>query len=834
MPSNFVHLHLHTEYSLLDGHSRIPALIARAKQLGMPAVAITDHGTMYGVIEFYLRAKEAGINPIIGVEAYVAPRTLVDRDPKLDANAFHLVLLATNLQGYRNLINLTTVAHLDGFYYKPRIDRDILARHSSGLVALSGCLRGEITQAILRGDLPAAKETAGQYREIFGPGNFYLEVQSHGLPEEQRSATGMIELSRGLGLPLIATNDVHYVQRGDADAQDTLMCIQMNVNLDATDKPRMGHAPYFLIVQDFVAFAKRNGILTTVRGSAAGSLVLYTLGVTDVDPLQYRLPFERFLNPQRYTMPDIDVDFMDSRRDEVIRYVIDKYGADRVAQIITFGTMGARQAVRDVGRVMGLPYGDVDRIAKLIPFNATLDEAVRSEPELQRVAEDSPQIHRVLDLAHKLEGVARHASTHAAGVIISRDPLIEHVPLQKATKGDLVMTQYDMIAVEKIGLLKMDFLGLANLTILDTAMKIIEKTGSHRVDLQRIPLDDRKTYELLAAGETVGIFQLEGAGMTRYLKELRPSNIQDIMAMVALFRPGPMANIPTYIRRKHGQEPIAYPHPALEPVLRETYGVMVYQEDVMAVAQAVAGFSPAEADVLRYAIGKKIRDKLQQQRAKFMAGCVDQGVSGHVAEQIFEQFEPFARYGFNRAHAACYGLIAYYTAYLKANYSAEYMAAVLSSDAGDTDKVAAAVAESVRMSIRVLPPDVNESYVDFTVVGAAIRFGLAAVKNVGLGAVDAILQARTESGAFTSLVDLVERVDPRAVNRRMLESLIKAGAMDSLGMPRAQLLHLLDEAMEAGQRVQRARAAGQTGLLDETNETQPGETGGPTSQVVEV
>src|SRR2546429_191968 len=823
MPSQFVHLHLHTEYSLLDGHSRIPALITRAKQLKMPAVAITDHGTMYGVIEFYLRAKEAGLNPIIGVEAYVAPRTLLDRDPKLDANAFHLVLLATNLQGYRNLIKLTTLAHLEGFYYKPRIDKDALARHRSGLVALSGCLKGEVTQGILRGDLAAAKEAAGQYREILGPGNFYLEVQSHGLPEQQQNITGMTELSRSLDLPVIATNDVHYVQRGDADAQDTLMCIQMNVNLDATDKPRMGqtpefylksaeemaqafqelpgalsatteiaeraaldleldavklphfpvpadqtpesylrqlcrqgleaifgrvpevarqrldyelsviehmgYAPYFLIVQDFVAFAKRSGILTTVRGSAAGSLVLYALGVTDVDPLQYRLPFERFLNPQRYTMPDIDVDSMDSRRDEVIRYVMDKYGAAHGAQIITFGTMGARQAVRDVGRVMGLPYGDVDRIAKLIPFNATLDDAVRSEPELQHLSEESAQIHRVLDLAHKLEGVARHASTHAAGVIISRDPLIEHVPLQKATKGDLVMTQYDMIAVEKIGLLKMDFLGLANLTILDTAMKIIERTRGHRVDLKRIPLDDSKTYDLLAAGETVGIFQLEGAGMTRYVKELRPSNIQDIMAMVALFRPGPMANIPTYIRRKHGQEPIAYPHPALEPVLRETYGVMAYQADVMAVA--------------------------------------------------------------------------------------------------------AAVAESVRMSIGVLPPDVNESYVDFTVVGDAIRFGLAAVKNVGLGAVDAILQARKESGAFTSLVDLVERVDPRAVNRRVLESLIKAGAMDSLGMPRAQLLHLLDEAMEAGQRVQRARASGQTGLVDVTSETPPGETAVPTSQVEE-
>jgi DNA polymerase-3 subunit alpha len=513
-------------------------------------------------------------------------------------------------------------------------------------------------------------------------------------------------------------------------------------------------------------------------------------------------------------MPDIDVDFMDSRRDEVIRYVMDKYGHDHVAQIITFGTMGARQAVRDVGRVMGLPYSDVDRIAKLIPFNATLDDAVRSEPELQRAAEDNTQIHRLLDLSRKLEGVARHASTHAAGVIISRDPLIEHVPLQKATKGDLVMTQYDMTAVEKIGLLKMDFLGLANLTILDTAVKIIEKTRQTSVDLPSIPLDNTKTYDLLGAGETVGVFQLEGAGMTRYIKDLRPTNIQDIMAMVALFRPGPMANIPTYIRRKHGLEPISYPHPALEPVLRETYGVMVYQEDVMAVAQALAGFSPAEADVLRYAIGKKIRDRLQQQRAKFIAGCVDRGIQGAVAEQIFDQFEPFARYGFNRAHAACYGLIAYYTAYLKANFPAEYMAAVLSSDAGDTDKIAAAVTECVRMGISVLPPDVNESFENFTVTGEAIRFGLAAVKNVGLGAVEAILVARKTDGPFASLGDLVGRVDSHAANRRVLESLVKAGALDSLGAPRAQMLQTLDDAMEAAQLVHRARASGQTGLFD--------------------
>ncbi|MGH2424849.1 MAG: DNA polymerase III subunit alpha, partial [bacterium] len=895
--------------SLLDGAARIEPLMREAAALGMPAIAVTDHGTMYGAVEFYQRARQHGLTPIIGVEAYVAPRRHTDRDPRLDANPYHLILLASDVEGYRNLLRLTTAAHLDGFYYKPRVDRELLARHSAGLIALSGCLKGEVPQAILRDDMSAAREVAGRYRDIFGPRNFYLEVQSHGMPEEQKAIEGMTQLARAMELPLIATNDVHYVQRADADAQDTLMCIQMNVNLDQTDKPRMGDipeyylksdeemarafrdlpqalastlevservdlelelgtsrlpefpvpadetpesylrqlcgaglrriygevqsevqqrldyelsviermgfAPYFLIVQDFVNFARQRGILTTVRGSAAGSLVLYSLNVTDVDPLQYKLPFERFLNPQRVTMPDIDVDFMDSRRDEVIRYVLDKYGADRVAQIITFGTMGARQAVRDVGRVMGLPYGDVDRIAKLIPFSATLDEAVRADPELHRSAEENPQIQRLLDLAHKLEGVARHASTHAAGVIISRDPLTEHVPLQKATKGDIVMTQYDMIAVERLGLLKMDFLGLANLTILDTAMKIIEKTRNIAIDLKAIPLDDRTTFELLAAGETVGIFQLEGAGMTRYLKELRPSSIQDIMAMVALFRPGPMANIPSYIRRKHGREPVTYLHPVLEPVLNETYGVMVYQEDVMAVAQAAAGFSSAEADILRYAIGKKIRDKLQQQRAKFIAGCMNRDIPVRIAEQLFELFEPFARYGFNRAHAACYGLIAYYTAYLKANYPAEYMAAVLSSNAGDTERVAAAVAECHRMDLRVLPPDVNESSEDFTVVGTdAIRFGLAAVKNVGLGAVEAVLTARNESGPFTSLEDLLERIDPRTVNKRVLVSLVKAGALDALGDARAQMLQKLDAAMEFAQRVQRVRASGQTGLFE--------------------
>ncbi len=957
MPAGFVHCHLHTEYSLLDGASRIDPLMQRAAELGLPALAMTDHGVLYGAIEFYESARAHGITPLIGVEAYVAPRRMTDKDPKLDATAFHLVLLATNSDGYRNLLKLTTAAHLDGFYYKPRIDRELLSRHASGLIGLSGCLQGEIPKAILRGDPAGARELAAGYREIFGPGNFYLEVQNHGLPDQETVTRGIVGLARELALPLVATNDVHYVTREEADAQDALVCIQMGMNLDQRDKPRIGDTPefylkspeemaarfaelpealsntlaiaerggltidtgavrlphfpvppgetpdsylrrlcedgirrlygqitpalrerldselgviartgyaaYFLIVADFVNFARRSGILTTVRGSAAGSLVLYSCGVTDVDPIAYRLPFDRFLNLERYTMPDIDVDFMDSRRDEVIKYVLDKYGADRVAQIITFGTMGARAAIRDVGRVMGLPYGDVDRIAKLIPGpTTTLAEALQGEPELRAAADGSPPIQRLLDLAQKLEGVARHASTHAAGVIISRDPLTDDVPLQRATKGDLLMTQYDMNSVARLGLLKIDFLGLTNLTVLDTAIKIIRETRGAEIDLQRLPLDDQKTFALLASGETTGIFQLEGRGMTRYLKELKPDRIEDVMAMVALFRPGPMANIPAYIRRKHGHEPVTYLHPLLEPVLKETYGVMVYQEDIMTVAQAVAGYTLAEADVLCYAIRKKIKDRLLAQREQFVAGARKNGVPPRIVDQIFEQFEPFARYGFNRAHAACYGLIAYYTAYLKAHYSAEYMTAVLTSDAGDMEKVAQAVSECQRMGIRVLLPDVNESSASFTVApspaggsaaggppplvggvptapdvpvagippgsshaaegrgsaengaAAAIRFGLAAIRNVGTSAVDVIVAARTSGGPFGSLDDFCARVDTRHVNQRVIASLIKAGAMDVFGVKRAQMLQTLDETVDKAQRVQRSRALGQTGLFD--------------------
>ncbi len=911
--SEFVHLHVHTEYSLLDGHSRIGHLLKRAQELGMKAVAITDHGALYGLIAFYREAASFGIQPILGMEAYQAPRRYTDRDPKQDATSYHLTLLARTEEGYRNLVRLATKAHLEGFYYRPRIDKELLASHSKGLIGLSGCINSELCQRILQGDLRGARELAGEFRDLFEPDQFFLELQDQGLPEQRVLIPELVRIARDLRLPIVATNDVHYVMPEDAQAQDVLMCVQMNKTVDDPDRPRMGdvpqfylksaqematlfaefpealrntveiasrckvnieldrpklpdfptpegftpqaylrslceqgirriygqispelqqrldyelsvieqmgYAPYFLIVQDFVNFARSRGILTTVRGSAAGSLVLYACGVTDVDPIAYRLPFDRFLNLERYTLPDIDVDFMDTRRDEVIRYVMERYGEDRVAQIITFGTMKARQAVRDVGRVLGMSYGDVDRIAKRIPPTATLDQALEQDAELRRWLEEDGRVRKLVELARKLEGVARNASTHAAGVIISRDPLTDLVPLTRGKDGT-IMTQYDMESIASIGLVKFDFLGLANLTILDSALKMVERKRGQRIDLQKIPLDDEKTYALLGRGETVGVFQLESSGMRRYLQELKPTGIHDIMAMVALFRPGPMANIPAYIRRKHGLEPVTYLHPTLEPVLRETYGVMVYQEDIMTVAQAMAGYTLAEADVLCYAIRKKVKDKLLAQRAKFERQALARGVPKEVVDKVFEQFEPFARYGFNRAHAACYGLVAYYTAYLKANYPAEYMTAVLQVDSGDLERVALDVEECRRMGLEVLPPDVNESEPEFTAVDSrTIRFGLHTIKNVGMAAAHEIVRAREQGGPFRSLYDFCARVDGRLVTRRVVESLIKAGAMDSLGQ-RAALLAALDDALEYSTRRQRQQAAAQTGLFAEVEATE--------------
>ncbi len=911
-PNDFTHLHVHTEFSLLDGLGRIDDLVSEASALGFDSLAITDHGALYGAVAFYQAATQRGIKPIIGVETYVARRSMTDREGKADAQPYHLVLLAKNWTGYQNLCRLVTDAHLEGYYYKPRIDHDRLARYSEGLIGMSACLGGEIPKALEVDDWESARRLAGLYSDILGKENFFLELQDHGIPLQRRLNEQLLRLAPEMGLGLVASNDLHYVRRSQAEAHDVLLCIGTASTLDTPNRMRfeseefylksaaemeasfghvpealrntrrvaemvdlqlpfghlrlpdfpvpeghtveswlraecerglrerypvvtreihdrldyeldvicrMGYAAYFLIVADFTRFARVQGIATTCRGSAPGSIVTHTLGITPVDPIQYDLPFERFLNPDRVTMPDIDIDFEDARRDEVINYVTRKYGADRVAQIITFGTMLARAAIRDVGRVLGMPYGDVDRIAKAVPnqLGIKLEEAIEQAPELRGMYEGDPQVHRLIDLAKQVEGVARNASTHAAGVVISREPLTEIMPLQKATNSEALMTQYEMHGVDALGLLKFDFLGLSNLTILRHAVDLIRRHRGVTIDLEHIPLDDARTFELLASGETTGVFQLESAGMRRYIRELRPTSVYDLAAMVALYRPGPMDNIPAYIRRKHGEEPITYLHPLLEPYLSKTYGIFVYQEDIMAAAKALAGFSGPEADTLGYAIRKKKHDVLQQMMAKFVPQAAERGVRPDVIEAVFAAFQPFARYGFNKAHATTYGLVAYQTAYLKANYTVEYMASVLTAFRDNTDKVAAAVAECRRLGIEVRPPDVHRSHLDFTVEDGAIRFGLLAVKNVGQGAIESIIAAREADGDFRSLADLCRRVDLRLVNKRVLESLIKVGALGRFGHP-AQLLLALDDAMAAAQSEQRDRSSGQTALFGDVAE----------------
>ncbi|MER3418586.1 MAG: DNA polymerase III subunit alpha, partial [Chloroflexota bacterium] len=907
-PNDFVHLHTHSEFSLLDGLGRIDDLVDAAAAHGFDALALTDHGALYGAVAFYQACTTKGIKPIIGVETYVARRSMRDREGKADAQPFHLVLLAQNWTGYQNLCRLITDAHLEGYYYKPRIDRERLARHAEGLIGLSACLNGEIARALEVDDWAAARRLAGAYRDIFGPDGFYLELQDHGLPQQRRLNEQLHRLAPEVGLPLVVTNDLHYVRRDQAEAHDVLLCVGTGSNLDTPGRMRfespefylkstaemvarfpdeaeairttrriaemcdltlplgqlriphfpvpdgetvdswlrkecekglverygavtpelrarldyelsvicsMGYAGYFLIVADFVRFARAQGIMTTCRGSAPGSIVTYTLGITPVDPIAYQLPFERFLNPDRVTMPDIDIDFEDGRRDEVIAYVTRKYGADHVAQIITFGTMLARAAIRDVGRVLGFGYGEVDRIAKTVPnqLGIRLDEALQIAPALREIYDADPQVRRLIDLARQLEGVARNVSTHAAGVVISREPLTEIMPLQRATNSDAIMTQYEMHAVEALGLLKFDFLGLSNLTILRRAVELVREHRGIEIDLEQIPLDDPKTFELLASGETTGIFQLESAGMRRYIRELRPTSVHDLAAMVALYRPGPMDNIPAYIRRKHGQEPVTYLHPLLKPYLEKTYGIFVYQEDIMAAAIALGGFTGPEADTLGYAIRKKKASVLRSMKDKFVRQAAERGVSPDVIEAVFTAFQPFERYGFNKAHATCYGLVAYQTAYLKANYTVEYMTSVLTAFRDNADKVAAAIAECRRLGIEVLPPDIHRSGMEFTVEGEAIRFGLLAVKNVGEGAIESIIRARTDGGPFRSLVDFCVRIDLRLVNRKVLESLAKVGALAAFGHP-AQILGGLDDAMAAAAAIQRERASGQTALFD--------------------
>ena len=928
-PETFVHLHNHTEFSLLDGASRISAMVARAAELEMPALALTDHGVMYGAIHFYKACRQAGIKPILGFEAYVAPRGRRDRDARSDRDPYHLTVLAADDEGYRNLMALCSIGQKEGLYYKPRIDREVLSAHAKGLIVLSGCLGGEVATRITTGDVEGARETVATYRDIFGPDRYLLEVQRHGIAAQERVNEVLRGFAAEFGLRLVATNDLHYVHQHDAEPHDVLLCLQTGANfedpkrwrfdsqdfylktpaemagmfadmpdalattLDVADQvhvtidmgrsllppfeipagmthdqylrqkveeglrwrygedpPRAardragveldvirqtGYASYFLIVWDFYNFARQQAIVTGPgRGSAAGSLVAYCLGITNLDPLEHGLLFERFLNKDRVSMPDIDCDFSVEGRERVIRYVSEKYGADRVAQIITFTTMASKAAIRDVGRVLEVPLKETDRLAKLVPVHQgrskSLDDTIKEVPEFRDAYEspaqqgpDGRQYHlrRLIDVARTLEGVSRNVSVHAAGVVIAPDRLERYAPTQWGPRssgaGDdqarQVITQYDMKAVGEIGLLKMDFLGLQNLDIISTCLRLVERHRGEELDLLRLGFGDPKTYELISAADTHGVFQLEGSGMRRMLQEMKPQSFADVTAAVALFRPGPMQNIPAYIARKQGREPIEYLHPRLEPILRDSYGVMIYQEQVMMAARELAGFTLSEADILRAAMGKKDAAKMAQQRVKFVEGCVNNGIERAMAEELFDAIARFASYGFNRSHAAAYAMISYQTAYLKANYPVEYMTSLLTHMQGSADKVAAAIVDTKKRGLEVLPPDVNESRADFSIVEGRIRFGLAAIKNVGRGAVEQIVQERDAGGPFRSLDDFCERMaGVQDVNARALDSLVRSGACDAFG-ERNQLLASMDRARQRAEQARRDRESGQISLF---------------------
>jgi len=936
-PQTFVHLHNHTEFSLLDGASRINAMVARAAELEMPALAITDHGAMYGAVHFYKACMQAGIKPILGFEAYVAPRGRFDREVKADRDPYHLTILAADVEGYHNLMALCTIGHKEGLYYKPRIDRDVLARHSKGLFVLSGCLGGELATKIAQGDEDGARETVSAYRDIFGADRYVLEVQRHGIELQAKVNEALTRLSKEFGLRLVATNDLHYVHQQDAEPHDVLLCLQTGATFDdpkrwrfesqdyylktptemaqmfsdmpealaATldiadevslrlplghnllppfevpeamtaesylrkkaevglrwrygEKPppevrerldmeldvirQTGFSSYILIVWDFYNFARQNGIVTGPgRGSAAGSLVNYCLGITNLDPVAHGLLFERFLNKDRVSMPDIDCDFSVEGRERVIRYVSEKYGAGRVAQIITFTTMASKAAIRDVGRVLEVPLKETDRLAKLVPVfqgrSKSLDDALREVPEFRSAYESGPQNgpdgrpydpRRLIDVARTLEGVSRNVSVHAAGVVIAPDELVRYSPLQWGPRsggnGDdqsrQTITQYDMKAVGDIGLLKMDFLGLQNLDIISTCLTLIKEHLGVDVDLLELGFDDPKAYELISNADTHGVFQLEGSGMRRMLQEIRPQSFADVTAAVALFRPGPMQNIPAYIARKQGREPIEYLHPLLEPILKDTYGVIIYQEQVMMAARELAGFTLSEADILRSAMGKKDKAKMALQRDKFIDGCVANAITPSLAEQLFDAIAKFAEYGFPKAHASAYAMISYQTAYLKANYPVEYMTSLLTHMEGNADKVAAAIVDSKKRRLEVLPPDINESRVDFSIVEGRIRFGLAAIKNVGRGAVEQIVEERDARGEFKSLDDFCERMaGVQDVNARALDSLVRSGACDAFG-ERNQLLVTLDKARLRAEQARRDRESGQIslfGLVEDVDE----------------
>jgi DNA polymerase III subunit alpha len=944
MAAKFAHLHLHTEYSLLDGLSNVKKLTKKVKEMGMDSVAITDHGVMYGAIEFYKACAKEEVKPIVGLEAYTTNKDhkIKNEDGSRGADAFHLLLLAKDEEGYRNLMKLTSIAHTEGYYYRPRFDKKTLEKYSKGLICTSACPASELADAILEKGYDKAKEVATYFQQLFGK-DYYLEVQNHEyesailtaqtpeIRDEMQKMSGyeksineaVLKLSRELAIPIIATNDAHYINQEDAEAQDVLVCVATGKQVTDTKRIRFidnpnfyvkspdemaalfptlpealdntvkiaeqcnleistfgkwffpefptekgetpedmlkrlayerlpervpgydeevtkrldyeldiicskGYAPYFLITQDFVYWANEKGIITNTRGSAAGSLASFVLGITTVNPLTYYLPFERFLNPYRPSPPDIDFDVADNRREDIINYIADKYGRDKVAQICTFGRMLARAAIRDVSRVLGYPYAVGDRLSKVTPppkqgFPVDIPKALIESPELKQLYDTDPDSKKILDLAHQVEGSARHISVHAAGVVVSKTAMTDYAPLQLETGGSKVITQYEFHACEEVGLIKFDILGIRNLSILGSAVEIVEASRGIKVDLKKIPLDDAKTYEMLGRGETMGVFQLGGSGMTRYLKELKPTKITDLMAMVALFRPGPMSVIPEYIARKHDPKLISYLDPRMEKFLEASYGLIVYQDDLLFCALDLAGYTWEEADKFRKAVGKKIPEEMAAQKEKFTTGIVANGQTQEFADNLWKLFEPFQSYGFNKAHAASYGMISYQTAYMKANYPVEYMCALMTAEAGDTDKVAAALAECRRMKINVLPPDINESETGFKIVndpesldGRAIRFGFSAIKNVGAAAIESILNARSE-GSFASLTDMFRKTDNQKVNKRVIESLVKAGALDRFGK-RAAVLAAIDIIRGKAMDAQKKSQNGQEDLFSQDEE----------------
>ncbi len=912
----FCHLHTHTEYSLLDGAASIPKLADRVKELGMNACAITDHGSMYGAADFDRECRARGIHPVIGCEIYMAPRTRFDKLHNVDNKSSHLVLLAENNRGYKNLIKIVSKAHIEGFYYKPRADMDLLRENSEGIIALSACLAGEIPQALLREDYEAAKKIALSYIEIFGRDNYFLEIQDHGIEEQKRIIPGILKLAGELGLGVVATNDIHYLKKEDAKYQDVLMCIQTERRVNDPDRMRfeteefyvkspeemaelfsyvpqaisttaeiakrcnvefdrgsrhlpsfavpdnrdayeylkelcvnglnyrygkpsaelydrleyelgvirgMGFVDYFLIVRDFIRYAKDNGVMVGPgRGSAAGSLVSYCLGITSIDPIKYTLIFERFLNPERVSMPDIDIDFAPSGRQKIIDYVVERYGEEQVAQIITFGTMKAKLAIRDVGRALDIPYADVDKVAKLVPFDLkmTISRAIDLSSELRTLYETDPRIKELLDTSRALEGLPRHSSTHAAGVVITSEPIINYVPLQ-LNSDNFVITQYTKDTVEELGLLKMDFLGLRNLTVIENALRIIERTRGEKIDTDRLDYDRKEVYELISSGNTDGVFQLESAGMQAFMAELKPDNLEDIIAGIALYRPGPMDQIPRYIHNKRHREDVTYKHPLLKNILDVTYGCMVYQEQVLEIVRVLAGYSLGKADSLRRVISKKKADKMEIERRNFIygseedniPGCINNGIDEKTAIAIFDEINDFANYAFNKSHAAAYAYLTYQTAYLKTYYPIEFMAALISS-VEDTDKINRYIANCTEMGIDRLPPDINKSEDSFTVEGNGIRYGLSAVKNVGKNAIREIVREREANGEFKNFSDFIERCGAQTLNKKMLEQLINCGAFDSMGLKRSQLTAVYESVLEGAAKNKRDNVEGQLNLFE--------------------